>query len=72
MLNSEVGKIILRMFSRRMFIPALQYRPFCITIKPLSECNKHHIGVQKRLYQRLKWAVSQSRGVYVKSGRDVK
>lgn len=60
------------MFSRRMFIPALQYRPFCITIKPLSECNKHHIGVQKRLYQWLKWAVSQSRGVYVKSGYGVK
>ena len=37
----------------------LQYAPFRLAIKPISEAEKHHIAVQYGLFRMTKWAISE-------------
>ena len=45
------------MFKDYFFV--LQYAPFRLAIKPISEAEKHHIAVQYGLFRMTKWAISE-------------
>ena len=49
----------MRTFIKGYFF-VLQYAPFRLAIKPISEAEKHHIASWNGLYRTTKWAISES------------